>query len=117
MKALLINPSNKTVTEIQIEKGINAIYNAIGNGCTAFSCPITLDNEDTFFADDEGLFHDIIGGIMMKDWSYPIVGKIVVLGTDKKGNSVDVKTKADDLAKLIFWQSKENCEKWAEHFN
>jgi hypothetical protein len=117
MKALLIDPSNKTVTEIQIEKGIKAIYNAIGNGCTTFSCPITLDNEDTFYADDEGLFHEISGGIMMKDWSYPIVGKIVVLGTDKNGDSVDVKTKADDLAKLIFWQSKENCEKWAEQFN
>jgi hypothetical protein len=117
MKALLIDPSNKTIKEIQIEKGINAIYNAIGNGCTTFSCPITLDNDDTFYADDEGLFHDITGGITMKDWAYPIVGKIVIIGTDKNGNSVDVKTKADDLAKLIFWQSKESCEKWAEQFN
>ena len=117
MKALLIDPSNKTVTEIEIEKGIQAIDNAIGNECTTFSCPITLENEDTFYADDEGLFHDITGGIMMKDWQYPIVGKIVVLGSNHKGESVDVKTNAEDLAKLIFGQSKEQCEKWAEQFN
>lgn len=116
MKALLIDPATKTVTEIEIEKGIKAIQKAIGNECTTFSCPITLDNEDTFYADDEGLFHDITGGTMMKNWSYPIVGKIVVLGTNDKGESVDVKTKAEDLAKLIIWQSKERCEAWAENF-
>lgn len=117
MKALLIDPATKTVSEIEIEEGIKAIQKAIGDECTTFACPITLDNNDCFYVDDEGLFHDITGGIMMKDWNFPIVGKIVVLGTNNRGKSVDVKTKADDLAKLIFWQSKENCKKWAEQFN
>ena len=117
MKALLIDSSNETVTEIQIEKGVEAIQKVIGKDCTIFSCPITLDNKDTFYVDDEGLFHDIRGGITMKNWNYPIVGKIVVLGTDENGNCVDVKTKANDLKKLIFWHTKESCQAWAEQFN
>ncbi len=110
-KAILIDPSDQTVTEIQIEtQSIEEIYKIIGNGCKCFSCPIYLYNGDTFYVDDDAWSNNIIGGIMTKDWDYPILGRIIVTGCDTEDlNWTDVKSKVDDIAKEIIWQSKEKC--------
>lgn len=116
MKALKIDTKLKKVIEIDIDKGINAIYKEIGNGCDTFSCPVTLDNNDALYCDDEGLFHEFDGGIMMKDWAYPIVGNMLIIGTDNEGDSVDCKTTKEEIEKKIIWVSKEKCTQWAEQF-
>ena len=54
MKAILINPEDQTIKEIDIKKGINAMYKAID--CDGFAAPVTYDNGDTMYCDDEGLF-------------------------------------------------------------
>jgi hypothetical protein len=116
-KALLINPAEQTVSVIEIND-YKDIYKFIGNGCTCFSAPVSLDNDDTFYCDDEGLYHEIHGGIMMENWAYPIIGNIVVQGTDMEtGDSIDVKTTPEELEKQIIWVSQEKCQAWADKFN
>ena len=115
MKALKINTETQTIEEIEINSWKD-VAPAIGNGCTTFSCPVELDNMDTLYTDDEGLFHDIKGGIMMKGWDYPIVGNIIVQGTDDEGDSIDVKTTKEELEKLVIWVTEKAAKEWAAQF-
>jgi len=115
MKAILINPENKTVIQIELEKGIDAIYKQLD--CDVFTAPVVFENDDTLYCDDEGLFKpEMIGGIIYPDWSYPIVGKSLIIGTNDEGESVDCKSTIDDIKKGLTWVSKEEAEKWADNF-
>jgi hypothetical protein len=116
MKVIKIDSANRTITQIELEKGLQPIYDAIGNECSCFSCPVELDNGDTVYADDEGLFHPFEGGVMMADWAYPIVGNILIIGTDENGESVDVNVTIEEITPLIQWVDKARCEKWAANF-
>jgi len=54
-----INPFTHLVTEVTVEKGLEGFYKAMSNEfvkCECITAPAILDNEDTLFADDEGLF-------------------------------------------------------------
>lgn len=117
MKAMLINTENRTVTNVEIND-YKEIYELIGNGCHRFSrCPDELENGDVLYCDDDGLFNEIKGGMMMDNWHFPIVGNVVVQGTDfETGDSIDCKTTVEELQPLITWVSKENCERWADNF-
>ena len=113
MKAFKINTEAQQVEEIQINTWKD-IAPAIGNGCRCFSIPVIFDNEDSIHCDDEGLFNTIEGGFMMKDWSYPIVGNSLLIGSDEEGEMVDVKTTKEELEKSITWVSKKDAEAWAD---
>ena len=116
MKVIKIDSGNRTITQIELEKGLQPIYDAIGNECNCFTCPVELDNGDVIYADDEGLYHPFEGGIMMPNWNYPIVGTILIIGTDEEGESVDAKTTVEEITPLIQWVDKARCEMWASQF-
>lgn len=110
MKALKIDVVNKTITQIELEH-TKEIYDIIGNGCHTFCAPVEFDNQDTLFADDEALLHDELQGCFsFPEWSYPIVGNAVILGTDYDGDVCDAKTKAEDLLETIMFGNKEAAE-------
>jgi len=115
MKAILINPENQTVERIEIGKGVEEIYKAID--CRMISAPVTYPNGDTMYCDDEGLFVEQKGGILMPNWSYMIVGKILVLGCDEDtGESQDVITPVNFFRKNIIWQNQEQVKRYQSHF-
>lgn len=115
MKAILINPENQTIKEIELEEGIEAMYKEMD--CSVFSAPITYDNGDTMYCDDEGLFKAQTGGILMPDWRYMIVGKILVLGCDNEtGESKDVETPIEFFKENIIWQNKTQVERYQSYF-
>ena len=108
MRAIKINVENQTLEYVEVE-GINTYYEQIGNECSTFACPVTFDNNDGLFVDDEGLFHKNIGAFYMKDWSSPIVGNALIIGCDDEGESVDCKTTIEDLkGKIKFIPHYEN---------
>lgn len=113
MKAFKIDPKNKTIEEIVINRW-QGIYQHISEECCTFCCPVQFENDDTIYADDEGLFHTIEGGIIMKDWKYPILGNTLLIGEDREGDIDDVKTSLEELQSKIIWVSKELCLKHKE---
>lgn len=117
MKVIKIDSGNKTITLIDLDKGLQPIYDAIGNGCGCFTCPIEFENGDVMYVDDEGLYNTFEGGIMMPDWAYPIVGNVLIVGTDDEGNTVDCNTTVEEITPLIQWIDKSSCERWAAKFN
>ena len=114
MRAILINPEKKEVTEIQIGSDYKEIYKAIS--CDTFSCPITYDNNDSLYCDDEGLFKPQKGGVIMEDWVYPILGKMLVLGTDENGESVDAKSDIKFFTDRITWLDEAKSERYRSQF-
>lgn len=113
MKAFKIDPKNKTIEEIVINHWQD-IYSQISEECGTFCCPVQFENNDTIYADDEGLFHTIEGGIIMENWVYPILGNTILIGEDNDGDMEDVKTSLEELQSKIVWVSKELCLKHKE---
>ena len=116
MKSFKINSAERKIEVVEINSWED-IAPQIGNGCTTFAAPVTLDNEDTIYVDDEGLFNSFEGGFKMEGWSYPIVGNGIVQGTDEEGESIEPLTTKEELEKMIIWVSKEECLRWASNFN
>lgn len=54
------------------------------------------DINNDIYADDEGLFHTIEGGIIMENWVYPILGNTILIGEDD-GDMEDVKTSIEEF--------------------
>ena len=97
MRAIIIDPQTKTVTEIEHSGDYKEIYKLIGNDCGTFTAPITLENGDTFYSDDEGLFHENIGAIIYPNWYSPIVGRTLILNTDDMGESGSAKSTIEEI--------------------
>lgn len=82
---------------VEIGDSLDDIYQSIGNGCDTFACPIMFKNHDTMYVDDNGLYSNT-EGIIMDGWDYPILGNVLIMGTDiETGDSVDVKTTIEEL--------------------
>jgi hypothetical protein len=123
MKALLIDPATRTVTPIEIEKGLAAIYAAMD--CTMIEAPIEFDNGDTLYVDEEGKLkgeESITGGFTYpKTWNAanPCVNKCLVVGTNRKtGNDVSCKSTPDYILNnpefgAIRWLGKEEAQSFA----
>lgn len=111
MKVLKIDVVAKTVTEIELGKGIKNIYAAIGNGCNLFCVPVEFDNGDSIYADDEALLQENVeGAFIMEGWDYPIVGNALIIGVNEEGDSSDCKTSLDDLFSKITFLDKDAAE-------
>jgi hypothetical protein len=115
MKILKIDVVAKTVTEIEIENNLADIYSAIGNGCNLFCVPVTFDNGDALYADDEALLQENVqGAFIMDDWESPIVGNALIVGTDSEGDSISCKTTVNDLFSKITFLDSDVAEKRRE---
>jgi len=112
IKAIFIDVEKRTITAIDMKNHFEEISKAIG--CNYFCCPITLPNEDTFYLDDEGLLNvrNIKGGFTYKS-SNPLVGNSIILGTDDEGESIDVASLVEDIAKDVVFITESEAREWA----
>lgn len=100
MRAILIDPQSQTIREVAHTGDYKEIYGFIGNECKMFQAPFSLPNGDTFYCDEEGLFHENIGAIMYPDWHTPIVGRVLILNTDyETGDSQSAKSSIEAIRK------------------
>lgn len=110
MNALLIDPICKTVLTVELAgSGIDEIYKAmssIGLPVTCFSCPVTLPNMDTLFCDEEALFKEGLLSFKIEAYPEPLFGAALLLGGDKEGNSISVKTNIIELNNMIKFDSQ-----------
>lgn len=119
MKAILIDPSDKTIKEVSYNGDYTKIYDFIGNECTTFACTDIAKGESIYY-DDEGLYHENIGGIMMPGWANPVVGRCLVLGIDySNGDSVGTKTTVEEVKAMVSWIDKDSPAliNWFANFN
>lgn len=105
MKALLIDPATQTVTQIEINNNIDAIYKAMD--CEMFECPVEFPNGDVLYCDEEGKLNreKLIGGFTYpKAWNDIIMNKALVIGTNPRtGDSTDCKSTPAEILNSTEW--------------
>jgi hypothetical protein len=90
MQAIKIDSINQTVSQIEIEKDcLESIYQELN--CEIFTCPLTLDNRDCLYVDDEALFAETYSGAFyFGDYPQPLFGNGLIIGTNIEGESESV---------------------------
>lgn len=114
VKGYLLDVEKRTIEDIEISD-YTQISLMIGEDCDYFTCPISWPNGDTLYADDEGLFHTIKGGVVVPNLNQIIVGNVVILGADlDTGDSCDVFFKKEEVAQLVDFISEKQAKAYAD---
>ena len=94
MRAILIDPANQTITEVDYDGDYQSIYKLID--CQTFTSAFVFENEDSLYVDDEGLWGAtdffMINGVLQ-----PLAGRGLIIGSDDEGGSIAAKSDIDDL--------------------
>jgi hypothetical protein len=92
MRAYLINPFKRTITEVDYpgDGEPDTIYKMLStpeHEVTVFDCARINDRGDGIYVDDEGLFKELTSFFHVSGYHTPLCGCGLVLGTDAEGNS------------------------------
>jgi hypothetical protein len=102
MKALLINPQARTITEVDYNGDYKHIYTLIDS---ALFDIVRIDAKETIFVDDEGLVNGKAQtvGMFRVAGRNPVVlaGKGLVLSTDTTGDSIATTLTIEQLTLMI----------------
>ena len=110
MKAILIDPINRTITEVDHSGDFHEIYKLCD--FETFTC-ITVDqNQDTLYIDDEGLLKITDAFFLFDSYPQPLAGKGLLLGT-KKGESVSCKMTLDQVKAKVKFMNGQDAYIWA----
>lgn len=102
MKAYLIDPFAKTVSEIEYDGNYTSIYKLISSESKkvdTFTCVNINEQEDTIFVDDEGLLGNLATQYFFSFNGNLLAGKGLVLGTNEEGESVSPQVSLNDMQK------------------
>lgn len=100
MKAILIDATNQTVTEVEIEKGLRAIYGVMG--VSMIEAATYLPNGDVIYVDEEGTFGMNSESRFFDIGAHsPFVGNGLVVGTGRDGDSVSSKSTVEEIRNLV----------------
>jgi hypothetical protein len=103
MKAYLIDPFKREVTQVEYSGDYKEIYKLLD--CTCFDV-VTINSEsDSVFVDDDGHYADkkALFCVTGNAGSVNLVNKGLVLGTNEEGDSVEPTIFMDDLEDMISW--------------
>ena len=100
MRAILINPIDHTVTEVEHNGDYRQIYEFID--ARLFDVARINEHGDGIYVDDEGLFNSV-DLFHLQGYPEPLAGKGLVLGCDEEGNSTAPTVTADWVRENITW--------------
>lgn len=94
MKAILIDPFNETVTEVEHTGNYKHIYELLSHPEHPVDCftAVRLGNGDAIYVDDEGLLKDPKHFFVWKGYPQPMAGKGLLLGSNDEGESISPET-------------------------
>lgn len=99
MRALLINPFEKSVTEVDYSGDYKDIPTMID--CDLFT--IASDGDNDIFVDDEGLFKPNQMFFWVRGMGQPLAGKGLVLSSDGEGETIGTTADVDAFYNRIRW--------------
>lgn len=99
-KAILLDPQTSSIMPTEVD-GFEDIQKKIG--CRCFTCVRFPDGKHVAYVDDEGLLNGTEYGTMFNDEIYPdpLMGKVLILGTNSAGDDVDCTLKGSELQDMI----------------
>lgn len=100
MKAILINPFDHTVKEVDYSGDFRDIYKLIE--AQTFDVA-RISRMDGIFVDDEGLLNAPTHFFEHAEYPSPLAGKGLIVGCDDQGESQDCATNVDEVkSKVAF---------------
>lgn len=94
MRAILIDPETREVSEVEIDPtSLDDYYRLIG--CDCFTAVTIDDQGTTVYVDDEGLFKGPSVFFLIKGYPQPLAGRGLVVGTDAEGNTIEPSVSID----------------------
>lgn len=107
MKAFLIDPDNKTITEVEAN-GLDDLYRLIDCHTVA---AVGVDANDVIYVDDNGLYVEPQpASFRYRGNPALICGKGVVVGSDDEGNDDDAAHTLQSLTARIDWLGVQHVE-------
>jgi hypothetical protein len=109
MRGILIDPFTRTVTEVETEGNLAAIYELLG---VAYVTVVPISGDQAIFIDDEGL---LVEKEHQEYWQWagsnqPYAGKGLVLGGDEEGDNVDATSTLEEIAGLVTFLEKADVD-------
>ena len=106
MKAILIDPFEKSLTTIDIAPGdqpytLIELHRLVGEDCLDFAYPYR--GESVAVGDHSRLQEPPLPAFLLDGYKETLYGRAVVLGHSRDGKSRDTKLTVDKLSKLIEW--------------
>lgn len=95
MRAILIDPFNREISEVEFNGDFHEIYKLID--CDTFTVATINHRQDGIFIDDDGLFKPDQAFFWHRGYPQPLAGKGLILGCDKFGESVEPTTTLDEV--------------------
>lgn len=114
VRGILIDPKLGEIKEVSLlcrtdGSCLADLYMLIG--CTTITNPVILPNDDGLIVDDEGLFVEEKHFFKFADYTQPLCGRGILLGTDKEGESADVKTTLSEVRSMVKFLTKDEVSK------
>jgi hypothetical protein len=97
MRAILIDPFTRSITEIDYSGNYEDIYTLIGRD--TFTVAAINNRGDGIFVDDEGLLKPGQEFFWHDGYPQPLAGKGLVLGCDEDGETVEPTVSTAEVAK------------------
>jgi hypothetical protein len=97
----LIDPATQSIAPWAYNGDYRTIRAALRIGASPFTI-VSLPGRDCIFVDDEGLLKPVDWFFAVKGYPQPIAGRGLVLGTDRKGESVSARTTLAELQRSIL---------------
>lgn len=106
MKAILIDPFNETVTEVEHNGDYKNIYKLLSHPEHPVSLftVVNIEHNDAIFLDDEGLLKDPKHFFVWEGYEQPLAGKGLVLGTNDEGDSISPVSTLNDIRKRVSFR-------------
>lgn len=102
MKAMLIDPNARKMTEVKYSGDYRDIYKLIG--ADTFDVARINDEGDGIYIDDNGLENPVYNFIGIKGYPQPLAGKGLLLGCDvETGKSKEASVSKEWLKANVFW--------------
>jgi len=99
MQAILINPFDKTIEEIEYSGDWKDISSLLE--CDIFTTAYFDDTTDSVFVDDEGLYVEDQAFFTIGDYPQPLAGRGLILGCNDEGDSVDCETTLEEAKAMV----------------
>lgn len=98
MKAILINPFDQSIREVEYDAKDDDISVIIN--CRYFDVA-NLPNGDGIFVDDEGMLNNPTHFFKHEDYHSPLAGKGLILGCDDEGESIAPATTIEEVRRKV----------------
>ena len=99
MQAILINPFDKTIEEVDYSGDWRDISSLLE--CDIFTTAYFADTPDSVYVDDEGLYVEDQAFFTIGDYPQPLAGRGLILGCNDEGDSVDCKTTLEEAKAMV----------------